>query len=90
MNKPTLAIIEINFTRYVLPIKDAITVSSLLACAEVYKTEYVRDPNGGSGTTFYKIMPQAMGPNAPQVLPITQDFYNACKLAGEREPGHTE
>ena len=77
-------IIELGYTKYVLPIDDAMQVINMLTDAGVYTADYIKDEVSGTHSTVHKIVPATMGNRFTiQVLPT--HAYKAYLLAGEKE-----
>lgn len=79
MANHNMAILRIGYDSYVLPIKDAVTISEMLANAERYDDKY----KSGAGTTHH------IWTNDDKefgtIRLITTAFYQGAKLAGKPE-----
>ena len=72
----TKAIIDLGWSKYVLDLKDAVTVAEVLGSAERYEEQYVKDaPNTHH---IYPNETQTIG----TIKLIGDDLYRMAKLAG--------
>jgi hypothetical protein len=75
----TMAILNIGYDGYVLPLKDAVAVAEILGKAEMYEHKY---RSGGENT--HHIYAEAKE-NFGTIRLITDAFYQGAKLAGKPE-----
>ena len=78
MASNTMAILRIGYDSYVLPVKDAVAISEMLANAERYDDKY----NSGRGTTHHIWTEDK---EFGSIRLISHAFYQGAKLAGKPE-----
>lgn len=74
-----MAILRVGYDSYVLPVRDAVTISEMLANAERYDDKY----KSGEGTTHH--IWSAEDKEFGTIRLITHAFYQGAKLAGKPE-----
>jgi fibronectin type 3 domain-containing protein len=80
----TKALIRVGFTEYVLDLQEAITVTSLLASAEVHLARYVSKTEERASYTSYHIYHQDDKDTERTTLTIISDnAYRQAKLLGK-------
>ncbi len=76
-------IIHLDYRRYVLPLEDATMVAGLLATAEVYTVDYVKDPTTGEHVTTHRISDMATKSDLFEVKVLPLPLYKMYKLADQ-------
>lgn len=75
----TKAVIDIGYNKYVLELKDAVTVLEMLGKAEKYQTTWSKESNA----TLHYVYPQSESLGSLTLL--SEDLYRMAKLAGKPE-----
>ena len=83
-----MVILELDYKKYVLSAKDAVTVMDILNGAEVYQDKYVSEANSPTGKSHtmhyvYGQDEQEMGRITLRAMP--DSLYKMAKLAGKPE-----
>lgn len=76
MSRICKVILNIGYTDYVLDLRDAATITEILADAEIHKSEYK------DGKSFHRIEPQSTH-NSVTLRMLSTTEYKMLKLAGE-------
>lgn len=78
-------IVEIDYVKYVLPIDDAMTVATLLAEAERYSSDYVKDEVSGNSSYVHKIVPATLDQKQFTIKVLPATLYKAYRMAGDKD-----
>lgn len=76
MSRICKVVLSVGYTEYVLDLKDAVTITEILADAEIHKSEYK------DGKSFHSIEPQSTR-NSVTLRMLSTTEYKMLKLAGE-------
>jgi hypothetical protein len=83
-----MVILELDYKKYVLSAKDAVTVMDILNSAEVYTEKYISEANSPTGKSHTMHYVYDQGEEATRRISlwaIPDSLYKMAKLAGKPE-----